>query len=87
MSGAHDAVLARRARLSRLAALGQRVGYGLIVVAVAGFVTGLVVGFDNRVVAVVVATALAATTITLLPAIILGFSVKAAEREERQRRQ
>ncbi len=81
----HDPVLARRAAMARMAALGQRVGYGLIAVAVVGFVVGLVVGFENRVVAVVVGGALAATTITLLPAIILGFSVKAAEREDRER--
>ena len=85
MSGAPDPVLARRARLARLAAVGQQVGYGLIAVAVLGFVTGLAVGFHNRVVAAVVGGALAATTVTLLPAIILGFSVKAAEREDRER--
>lgn len=83
MSG--DPVLARRAAMGRMAALGQRVGYGLIAVAVVGFVVGLVVGFDNRLLAAVVGGALAATTVTLLPAIILGFAVKAAEREDRER--
>lgn len=71
--------------MARMAALGQRVGYGLIAVAVVGFVVGLVVGFENRVVTTVVGGALAATTVTLLPAIILGFAVKAAEREDRER--
>ena len=80
-----DPVLARRAALARMAGLGQRVGYGLIAVAVVGFAVGLVVGFNNRLVAVVVGGALAATTVTLLPAIILGFAVKAAEREDRER--
>ena len=71
--------------MARLAVVGQRVGYGLIAVAVVGFVVGLVVGFDNRAVTIVVGVALAATTVTLLPAIILGFSVKAAEREDQER--
>ena len=86
MSGPVDPVLVRRARLARLAELGQRVGYGLIALAVVGFVVGLVIGFENRVVTTVVTVALAATTVTLLPAIVLGFSVKAAEREDRQSR-
>ncbi len=73
--------------MARVAVGGQRVGYGLIAVAVAGFAVGLVAGFDNRAVTIVVGGALAATTVTLLPAIILGFSVKAAEREDRERRQ
>ena len=75
VNGPADPVLARRARLARLATLGQRVGYGLIGVAVVGFVVGLVIGLNNRVVAAVVTVALAATTVTLLPAVVLGFSV------------
>ncbi len=77
-------MLARRAQLARAAEAGQKLGYGLIVIAVAGFVVGLVVGFDNRAVTTVVGVALAATAGTLLPAIILGFAVKAAQREERE---
>jgi predicted PurR-regulated permease PerM len=38
-----------------------------------------------RAVATLVGACLAATVFTLLPAIILGFAVKAAEREDRQR--
>jgi Na+(H+)/acetate symporter ActP len=80
-----DPVLARRARFARAADAGQKLGYGLIVLAVAGFVVGLVVGFDNRAVTAVVGVALAATAVTLLPAIILGFAVKAAQKEDGQR--
>ncbi|MDP8976490.1 MAG: hypothetical protein M3N28_09055 [Actinomycetota bacterium] len=79
-----DPVLARRARFARAADLGQKLGYSLIVIAVGGFVVGLVIGFENRAVTTVVGVALAATAVTLLPAIILGFAVKAAQREERQ---
>ncbi len=77
-------MLARRARLARAAEAGQRVGYGLIAVAVIGFAVGLVVGLENRAVAAVVVGALAATVVTLLPGIILGYAVKAAEREDRE---
>jgi len=80
-----DPVLVRRALLARVANTGQRVGYSLIVVAVAAFVVGLVVGFDNWAVTTVAGVALAATVVTLLPAIILGFAVKAAEREDTRR--
>jgi len=79
-----DPVLARRARFARAADLGQKLGYGLVLTAVVGFVVGLFVGFDNRAVTTVVGVALAATVVTLLPAIILGFAVKAAQREERE---
>ena len=79
-----DPVLARRARLARAAEVGQRVGYGLIGVAGLGFAVGLVVGFENRAVAVTVIVALSATVVTLLPGIILGYAVKAAEREDRE---
>ena len=86
VSGQHDPVLLRRARWARLARAGQRVGYGLIGLAIAGFVVGLAIGF-NVVVGTVVTAALVATTVTLLPAIILAYSVKAAEREEREARE
>ncbi len=77
-----DPVLVRRAVWARVASAGQRVGYGLIVIAVVTFVVGLVIGFENRAVTTVVSAALAATAVTLLPAIILGFAVKAAQRED-----
>jgi Na+(H+)/acetate symporter ActP len=82
-----DPVLARRAQFARVADMGQRVGYGLIVTAVVGFVVGLFVGFDNGAVTTVVGVALAATAVTLLPAIILGFAVKAAQKEDGQRKE
>ncbi|MDQ3679755.1 MAG: hypothetical protein M3378_04270 [Actinomycetota bacterium] len=85
MRPAEDPVLARRAVWARVAGVGQRVGYGLIVIAVVTFGVGLVIGFENRAVTTVVSAALAGTAVTLLPAIILGFAVKAAQREDRQR--
>jgi len=77
-----DPVLARRARLARLATLGRRAGWGLLGIAVAAFAVGVANGFDT-VVVTVVTVALAATTATLAPAIVLGYAVRAAEREDR----
>jgi hypothetical protein len=74
-------VLARRARLARLARDGQRAGAGAFAVAVAAFVAGAVTEFTDAVVAVVVA-GLVVGSVLLAPAIILGYAVRAAEREE-----
>ena len=84
-SGSEDPVLARRARLGRLAAGGQRVGYALLLIAVVAFFAGALTGFPAASIVVVVG-ALAATTLVLLPAIVLSYAVRAAEKEERGRR-
>ncbi|MGH9149533.1 MAG: hypothetical protein ACRD0F_04250 [Acidimicrobiales bacterium] len=77
-----DPVLARRARIARLAGAGRRLGYGLLGVAMATFGAGFFGRFTATVVVVVVA-ALAVGSVVLLPAIVLGYAVRAAEREER----
>lgn len=79
-----DPVLVRRERWRRFASIGQAVGYGLILGAVVAFVFGLVAGFTT-VVTTVVTACLVATTFVLAPAIVVGYAVKAAEREERAR--
>jgi hypothetical protein len=78
-----DPVLARRARLARLADTGQRFGYGCFGVAIVVFVVGAIRGFTGLTVTVVV-TALAVGSVTLAPAIVLGYAAKAADREERE---
>ena len=77
-----DPVRARRARIARGVEIGQRVGYALFGLAMVGFAIGFAVGFDGAYVAVVV-TCLIAGSIVLAPAIVLGYAVKAAEREDR----
>ena len=79
-----DPTVLRRARLARLGDLGQRIGYGLFGVAIVVFAYGAVTGFVPTIVTIVVA-AMAAGTVTLAPAIVLGYAVKAAEREDRER--
>jgi hypothetical protein len=79
-----DPVLARRRRIERAAGLAQRVGYGLFALAIVVFVVGFAAGFTPPVVAVVV-LALAAGSVLLAPAIVAGYAVKAADREDRER--
>jgi len=79
-----DPVLARRARAGRLAEAGRRVGYSLLVVAVVAFGVGVARGFD-RVVTTVVTVALACMSLVLGPAIVVGYGVRAADREDRER--
>ena len=78
-----DPVRARRARIARLVELGQRIGYGLFGVAIVAFVVGFVSGFDGLVGTLVVASLLVGSVV-LAPAIVFGYAVKAAEREDRQ---
>ena len=79
-----DPVRERRARIAKLVELGQRVGYGLFAVAVVGFVIGFIVGFTDVFVTVVV-TCIVVGSLVLAPAIVFGYAVKAAEREDRER--
>jgi hypothetical protein len=78
-----DPIRERRARIARLVELGQRVGYGLFGVAVVGFVIGFVNGFGGLARTVVVAS-LVVGSLVLAPAIVFGYAVKAAEREDRE---
>jgi hypothetical protein len=78
-----DPVRAKRARIARAVELAQRVGYGAFAVAMVAFVVGFAVGFDGVFVTVVV-TALLIGSAVLAPAIVLGYAVKAAEREDRE---
>ena len=77
-----DPVLVRRRQLDRLATTGQRVGYLFLLVAVIGFFAGLATTYATWGTVVVVAMALC--TLTLAPAIVLGYAVKAAAREDRE---
>jgi hypothetical protein len=80
-----DPVLIRRAQVARLAILGQRIGYLLYGGAVVLFVIGFIVGFTPAVVTTIV-TAMIIGSALLAPAIVAGYAVKAAAREDRERR-
>jgi hypothetical protein len=79
-----DPVRARRAQVARWTLLANRLGYLCVAVAMAAFVIGFAVGFTSTIATVVVGTLLVGCGL-LLPSIILGYAVKAAERDDRAR--
>jgi hypothetical protein len=79
-----DPTLARRARIARLTEVGQRLGYALFGVAIAAFAIGAAAGFATVEIVIVVACLVAGSAV-LAPAIVFGYAVKAAEREDRER--
>jgi hypothetical protein len=76
-----DPVLARRARIAAWCALGKRIGYSIYAVAIVLFFVGLGVGFDHGI-ATAITAALVVGMVLLVPAIVFGYGVKAAERDE-----
>lgn len=78
-----DPILVRRARYSRLADLGQRIGYFLLLLAIVAFLVGFAAGFPSASVTVSV-VGLIGACIVLPPAIVAGYAVKAADREDRK---
>ncbi|MEZ5140095.1 MAG: hypothetical protein R2702_11975 [Acidimicrobiales bacterium] len=76
-----DPVLLRRARIARLVAIGQRVGYGLFALAMVGFFVGLATEYSSTIVNLIVGSLLVGSAV-LAPAIVFGYAVKAAERED-----
>jgi hypothetical protein len=81
---ADDPVRARRARIARLVDIGQRLGYALFGLAVVLFIVGFVAGYRGGLVVAIV-TALVVGSLVLAPAIVFGYAVRAAEREDRER--
>jgi hypothetical protein len=84
MSQPVDPVRARRAQVARWSLLANRVGYLFMALAMAVFIIGFAVGFTGALVGIVVAS-LVIGSLLLAPSIVLGYAVKAAEREDRQR--
>lgn len=78
-----DEVLAHRARLARFVKVGKRGGYGLFAYAVVAFVAGAILGFSTVLVDTIVAAMLIGS-ILLAPAIVFGYGIRAAERDERE---
>ncbi len=70
--------------MRRLAAAGSRVGYLALLVAIVAFLVGVLNDLPAWSVALVVG-GFAVATAALVPSIILGYAVKAAAREDRQR--
>jgi len=77
-----DPIVARRARIARAAALGKRVGYTALGVAIVAFFIGVATGFPDWTVAVSVAGLVASCVVLPLP-IVMAYGVRAAAREDR----
>jgi len=79
-----DLVRAKREKVARYTLLANRVGYLFFAVAIATFVIGFAVSFNAAVSAIVIGSVIAGSVL-LAPAIVLGYAVKAAERDDRER--
>lgn len=77
-----DPVLDRRRRIARLVAVGQRTGYALFGLAVALFAVGLAAGYGGFIGAAITAC-IVVGSVVLAPAIVFGYAVRAAERDDR----
>jgi hypothetical protein len=77
-----DPVRQRRELVARFAAMARLAGWSLFGLAIIAFVIGLVTGLTGIVVVIVIGSIALGSTL-LLPAIIVGFGVTAAEREDR----
>ena len=77
----NDPVVRRRRQARRLADVGRRAGYGCIASAMVGFILALSSGLPGWAMAVTIA-GLVGAAVVLPPAIILGYGVAKAERED-----
>ena len=80
---ADDPIRVRRAQIARAASTAQRIGYALFGIAIVVFFVGFFTGFTGGLVTTIVAV-LVAGSVLLAPAIVTGYAVKAAEREDRE---
>lgn len=79
-----DPVRIRRRQIAKWTLLANRVGYLFFALAMAVFIIAFAVGFNAAMSSIVIAS-LVIGSILLAPAIVLGYAVKAAERDDRER--
>lgn len=78
-----DPVLLQRAKLHNLAVQGKRIGYGLFLFAITLFLMGIATNLNSTMTTIIV-VCLVIGSIVLAPAIVLGYAVGAAQREDRE---
>jgi Kef-type K+ transport system membrane component KefB len=78
-----DPIRARRAQIARVVDLGKRVGYGALLVAIVAFASAAATDFPDWLVTLTIA-ALAAAIVILPAPMVLGYGIRAAEREDRE---
>ncbi len=79
-----DPVRQRRQQVAKWTLLANRIGYLVLALAVALFVIAFAFGFTATM-ATLIVTCLAISFALLAPSIVLGYAVKAAEREDVER--
>lgn len=79
-----DPVRARREQVARWTLLANRIGYLVLALAMTLFVLAFLFGFTATMAALVVAS-LVVSFVLLAPSIVLGYAVKAAERDDVER--
>jgi hypothetical protein len=77
-----DPVLERRTRIARRVQAAKRVGYAALLVAIGAFVVAIVTGFSGPAVGIAVTGLVVAFVVLPIP-IVLGYGVRAADREDR----
>ncbi|MFN0025957.1 MAG: hypothetical protein ACKV2O_02060 [Acidimicrobiales bacterium] len=78
-----DPVKERRQQIARWVVLAKRSGWGLFGVAMALFIQGYITGYQEWGTTLII-VALSVGSIILAPAMVFGYGVKAADREERR---
>ena len=84
MSNESDPIRARRRKLARWTLLANRVGYLILALSMALFVIAFAVGFNATMATLIVIT-LVVSFVLLAPSIVLGYAVKAADRDDAER--
>jgi uncharacterized membrane protein YGL010W len=78
-----DPVLAKRARIDSLVTVGKRIGYGLYLLATVLFFVALFTEIEPWMVTVIIGS-LVVGSLVLAPAIVFGYGVKSAIRDDRE---
>jgi hypothetical protein len=78
-----DPVLQRRARATRFASNGKRIGYGFLLLAIVAFAVGAATDFAGWAVTTSIIGLVGACVILPIP-IVVGYGVRAAARDERR---
>jgi predicted cation transporter len=81
---APDPVRERRQQIAKWTMIANRVGYLCFAVAIVAFVLAFAFGFNSTMASLIIG-AIIVGSILLAPAIVLGYAVKAAERDDRER--
>ena len=78
-----DPILIRRAQIARLVDVGQKFGYSLFGVAIVAFVVTKI-DKPTNLLTTIIAASMGIGSLILAPAIVFGYGVKAAAREDRK---